>query len=111
MPASLEHLDTELIEAIARRVVDLIGETGLEADGLRRRFGGPPGGDTTDPVEEMVTPEEAGILMRHSAKSVRKLCRLDRGDPRYLRHLRKGAEILIRRSDIADWIGRQIGAE
>jgi hypothetical protein len=100
--------DPELVEAIAGRVVELLGNPPA-SDNLRRRPGDPGADRRVDPSDEILTPEEAAPVMRHSAKSVRKLCRLPQGDPRHLRHLRKGPMILIRRADIADWIARQIG--
>lgn len=106
MALRLEQVDAELIEAIARRVADLISDANL-----RRGLGEPHAEGVIDPQEEMLTPDEAASMMRHSAKSVRKLCRLPKGDPRHLRHLRKGPKILIRRSDIAEWIARQIGED
>jgi Helix-turn-helix domain len=108
MSPRVEQVDPELVEAIARRVADLIGNA-PPADDLRRRLGEPRADRRVDPQDEMLTPDEAAPVMRHSAKSVRKLCRLPQGDPRHLRHLRKGPKILIRRADIADWIARQIG--
>jgi hypothetical protein len=83
--------------------------TDEQAEDLRRQLGEPRADGVAGSLEEMLTPGEAAPVMRHSAKSVRKLCCLPKGDPRYLRHLRKGPKILIRRSDIADWIARQIG--
>lgn len=67
---------------------------------------------TASPVRgsgEILTPDEAAPLMRHSAKTVRALCSLRKEDPRYLKHLRKGPKILIRRADISEWIASQIG--
>jgi hypothetical protein len=109
MIPNLEQLDANLVEAIARRVVDLIGEATPLEDEPRNHAGGNDSNGTVRVLEEMLTPDEAAPVMRHSAKSVRALCRLPKSDPRYLRHLRKGAKILIRRSDIADWIAGQIG--
>ena len=79
-----------------------------QAEELRRQLGEPFDG-VAGSQEEMLTPGEAAPVMRHSAKSVRKLCCLPKDDPRYLRHLRKGPKILIRRADIAEWIAGQIG--
>jgi hypothetical protein len=59
--------------------------------------------------DEILTPDEAATLMRHSAKTVRALCGLRKDDPRYLKHLRKGPKILIRRADVSEWIASQIG--
>jgi hypothetical protein len=80
-----------------------------QADELRRQLAATPADAVDDTSGEMLTPDEAAPVMRHAAKSVRKLCRLPKGDPRYLRHLRKGSKILIRRSDIDEWVDRQIG--
>jgi hypothetical protein len=82
-----------------------------QAEQLRRQLEVPEAGAVSGAggQQEVLTPEEAAPLMRHSAKSVRGLCRLPRDDPRYLRHLRKGREILIWRSHIDEWIARQIG--
>lgn len=82
-----------------------------QADELRRQLGGASVDAVYDLSGEMLTPDEAAPVMRHSAKSVRKLCGLPRSDPRYLRHLRKGSKILIRRSDIDEWVARQIGED
>lgn len=78
-----------------------------QADDLRHQLGEPS--RIRVRRDEILTPDEAAPLMRHSAKTVRALCRLRKDDPRYLKHLRKGSKILIRRADVADWIAGQIG--
>jgi hypothetical protein len=57
---------------------------------------------------EVLTTAGAAPLLGCSPKYVRGLCALPRSDPRYLRHVRKGREILIRRRDLAGWIARQV---
>jgi excisionase family DNA binding protein len=79
-----------------------------QADDVRRQLGEPSSGLRVR-RDEILTPDEAAPLMRHSAKTVRALCRLRKTDPRYLKHLRKGSKILIRRADVAEWIAGQIG--
>lgn len=82
--------------------------TDEQAEELRRQLGEPVS-DSRVRRDEILTPDEAAPLMRHSAKMVRALCRLRKDDPRYLKHLRKGPKILIRRVDVAEWIASQIG--
>jgi len=108
MPPKLDQVDSDLVEAIARRVAELIVATPSTEPSRRQLRGVRPDG-LADPEDEMLTPDEAAPIMRHAAKSVRKFCALPKDDPRYLKHLRKGSMILIRRFDIADWIARQIG--
>lgn len=60
-----------------------------------------------DPAEVLTTAAVAPLLSC-SPKYVRSLCALPKGDPRYLKHVRKGREILVRRRDVAEWIARQI---
>jgi hypothetical protein len=60
-----------------------------------------------DPGEVLTTADVAPLLSC-SAKYVRALCALPKGDPRYLKHVRKGREILVRRQDVAGWIARQV---
>lgn len=86
----------------------LLQLTDEQAEDLRRQLG-EPASDSRVHRDEILTPDEAAPLMRHSAKTVRGLCRLRRDDPRYLKHLRKGPKILIRRADVAEWIASQIG--
>jgi excisionase family DNA binding protein len=83
--------------------------TDEQAEDLRRQLGEPRSEARVRDTDEILTPEEAAPLMRHSAKTVRRLCRLRRDDPRYLKHLRKGPKILIRRADVSEWIAGQIG--
>jgi hypothetical protein len=78
-----------------------------QAQELRRQLGESPR-NTAPPVPEILTPDEAAPLMRHSAKSIRALCGLRKSDPRYLRHLRKGRKILIPRAHVDEWLARQI---
>ncbi|HEY2479018.1 MAG TPA: helix-turn-helix domain-containing protein [Solirubrobacterales bacterium] len=83
--------------------------TDEQAEDLRRQLGESRSDAPVRLRDEILTPDEAAPLMRHSAKTVRSLCRLRKDDPRYLKHLRKGPKILIRRADVAEWIASQIG--
>jgi hypothetical protein len=83
--------------------------TDEQAEDLRRQLGESRSEVRVSAADEILTPDEAAPLMRHSAKTVRGLCRLRRDDPRYLKHLRKGPKILIRRADVSAWIAGQIG--
>jgi excisionase family DNA binding protein len=83
--------------------------TDEQAEDLRRQLGESGPEVRVRASDEILTPDEAAPLMRHSAKTVRRLCRLRRDDPRYLKHLRKGPKILIRRADVSQWIASQIG--
>jgi hypothetical protein len=85
--------------------------TDEQAEDLRRQLGESRSEVRRHVRDEILTPDEAGPLMRHSAKTVRGLCRLSKDDPRYLKHLRKGPKILIRRADVTEWIANQIGGE
>lgn len=83
--------------------------TDEQAEDLRRQLAVARSEARDHMPDEILTPDEAAPLMRHSAKAVRGLCRLGRDDPRYLKHLRKGSKILIRRADVSEWIAGQIG--
>ncbi len=95
VPLSLGGIRIEVTDEQAEELRLQLGEANSQA-----RVGTP---------DEILTPDEAAPLMRHSAKAVRGLCRLPKNDPRYLKHLRKGPKILIRRADVAEWIANQIG--
>lgn len=59
--------------------------------------------------DELLTTAEVAVVLKCSAKHVRKLCRLPDSDRQHLAHVKKGAEYLIPRQSITDWIARQIG--
>lgn len=82
--------------------------TAGQASELRRQLETPAADAPPSMSRDLLTPDEAGPLMRHSAKSVRGLCRLPVGDPRRLPHLRKGRKILIRRMHVEEWLASQI---
>ncbi|MBS1862992.1 MAG: helix-turn-helix domain-containing protein [Actinobacteria bacterium] len=80
--------------------------TDEQAEDARRQLG--VAAPKSDHHEDVLTTAEVAPILGCSAKYVRELCRLPKSDRRYLKHARKGREILIRREDAADWVARQI---
>jgi hypothetical protein len=95
-------------------VVLVLGDIRLEvtdeqARDLRRQLevgASLPSTGEGDPDDVLSTAAVAPLLSC-SAKYVRGLCALPKRDPRYLKHVRKGREILVRRRDVTEWIARR----